>query len=193
MHPGEDGIIDVIKPLRLGNGDECGYNAADGADDFFQAGLFKKVALGEFGIRATITDTDMDNPFTVFVRKVLSKVFSAALGPPINSIENVLVSNAASVLSSNLGAAMNRRQEEKPTVIGVSPLAKFRVEKNGTLNLTNKGNGLQYNENMLTLPLHFPLLVKTGSNTYGMPGAANGQVVIRLHSEPINSEPINLG
>ena len=183
VHPGEDGNVEVMKPLRLGSGQDKGHKAK--SQTFFDAGLFKKVALGEFGIRAAITDTDEANPFAVFFRRVLSGVFNAAVKSPIAGIGNVLVSNAASELSSDIGGAIKGKGGEKTAVVGVSPLAKFEVQGNGTLRLINPKDGPRYTQQgLLTLPLRFPGIVETDYG-YEKRGAPNGEVVIRLEAEPI--------
>ena len=181
VHPGENGNVNVMKPIRIGNGIDQGYVGE--SDDFLDAGLFKVVTIGEFGIRAAITDTDQANPFTLFLRRVVSGAFNTATKSFIGDIGNVLVSSAASQLSSDIGDSMRGETGSTTTIIGVSPVAKFIVNGNGLLSMSNPSAQLRYSRNELTLPLSFPGLVKTGENKYAKPGSANGAVVIRLESE----------
>ena len=180
LHPGEDGNVKVLKSLSIGNGQERGFKAE--SDDFLDVGLFKKIAMGEFGIQVAITDTDEANPFSLFFRRVLSGVFNAVVKSPIDNIGNVIVSSTASELSNDIQAAIKGKKGDKITVVGVSPVAKFIVGSNGALALANAGSGIRYVRGKLTLNLRFPELVKT-KDGYAKPRSSNGGVVIRLDSE----------
>ncbi len=191
VHPGEDGNVTIMKGLSIGNGKRNGVNNKQKDEDFLKTGLFKKIAIGEFGIRVAIADTDKENPFGLFLRRVLSGVFNSVVKSPIDDIGNVLVSNAASVLSSDIRDAIKRKAGDKITVVGVSRVAKLAVGERGELTLTNDDEeeieDIEFSNGELTLDLRFPGLVlkhKTGNKTkYGLPGAPNGKVMIGLKSE----------
>jgi len=192
IHPGEDGNVNVMKGLSIGNGRSNGTGKQAVDKNFLKTGLFKKVVIGEFGIQVAITDTDKENPFGLFLRRVLSGVFNAAVKSRIAGIGNVLVSNAATVLSSDISDAIKRKSGDKITVIGVSKIAKFAIDNEGALKLTNEDNeeleDIEFTGDQLKLDLRYPGLVLKGGTkskpVYGLPGAPNGRAVIGLQSDP---------
>ncbi len=192
IHPGEDGNVEVMKGLSIGNGRTNGVKNKLSEEHFLKTGLFKKIAIGEFGIQVGITDTDKENPFGLFLRRVLSGLFNAVVKSPIDDIGNVLVSNAATVLSSDIGDAIKRKTGDKITLVGVSKVAKFLIDKKGVLKLTNTDDNeladIEFENDQLTLSLRYPgLVLKGGSKSnpaYGLPEAPNGKVVLGLKSDP---------
>ena len=133
IHPGEDGNVKVMKHVSVGNGRQSGLKLQ--SEDFLVSGLFRKIAISEFGIQAAITDTDRENPFALFLTRVLSGVFNSIVKSPIDDISNVLVSNTASEVSTDIQGKIKGKTDEKITVVGVSPVAKFSVQDDGMLTL----------------------------------------------------------
>lgn len=189
VHPGEDGNVKILKGLSIGNSPETGVDNPVNEEDFLTTGLFKKVAIGEFGIQVAVADTDKENPFGLFLRRVLSGVFNGAVKSPIDDISNVLVSNAATILSSDIRDAIARRAGNRVTVVAASKVARFVVRPGGKLHLTNADHEVRFDEGQLELDLTYPgLVLKSKPNEkakYGLPGAPNGRVVIGLKSDPL--------
>ena len=79
IHPGEDGSVAVMKPVSIGSGQNRGETKRG---DFFASGLFKRMVIGEFGIRVSVTDTDKANPFGLFLRRVLAGAFKSVVKSP---------------------------------------------------------------------------------------------------------------
>ena len=183
IHPGGNGSTNVIKPLRLGNGRRQGYTSA--SKGYFDSGLFKTIAIGEFGVRATIMDTDRVNRFTRFFRRVLKGAFNTVTSSSIDDIGNVIVASAADELSSDIANAIGRSDTEKTQVVGVSPMAKFFIGTNSQLEITNEDGDLEFTKGKLTLPLSVPGRLQLSRHKYATPGSPNGSVVIRLESESI--------
>ena len=189
VHPDEDGDVELIKALPLGNGYEYGYKPD--SDEFLTAGLFKKIAIGEFGIRVAVTDTDEAIPFAKFLRRVFVGIFNSIVKTPIGEISNVIVSNTAQQLWSD-GGKFLEKNGDKITVVAVSKTAKFKIdEKSGDLTCTNqnKSQGITYSasDGVLKLELSFPEMIKVSAGKssetkYRVPGSSNGIAEIRLES-----------
>lgn len=188
VHPGEEGNVKAMKSLSIGNGQDWGIR--NESEDFFETGLFKKRAVGEFGIQVAITDTDRVNPFWLFLRRVFSGVFSSIVKPAINDIGNVFVSTAAFEFTSDIQGKIKGKPGDKITIVAVSSVAKFVVGDKGALILTNAGEDISFSKGELTLALSIPGLIQTrkgtaGKKVYSKPGSPNGKIVIRMESEPL--------
>ncbi len=195
IHPGEDGSVAVLKPVSIGNGLR---QKETKSGDFFASGLFKRIVIGEFGIRVSVTDTDKANPFGLFLRRAIAGAFKSVVKSPIDDIGNVLVSSAATELSSDIQSAIKDKSDDKITIVGVSSVAKFVVGEGGAMELQNKDDkGIEFSaDGKLALDLRFPGLVRTrrrprrrSANTekvFAMPDSPNGRVVIQLDSRPLD-------
>ena len=188
VHPGEEGNVKVMKSLSIGNGQSWGIR--NESEDFFETGLFKKRAVGEFGIQVAITDTDRANAVWLFLRRVFSGVFGSIVKPAINDIGNVFVSTAAVEFTSDIQGKMTGKSGDKITIVAVSSVAKFVVGDKGVLILTNAGEDISFSKNELTLGLSIPGMMQTRKGTtsnkvYSKPGSPNGKIVIRMESEPL--------
>ena len=131
-----------MKSLSIGNGPDWGIR--NESEDFFETGLFKKRAVGEFGIQVAITDTDRANPFWLFLRRVFSGVFSSIVKPAIDDISNVFVSTAAFEFTSDIQGKIKNKPGDKITIVAVSSVAKFVVGDKGALILTNAGEDIKF-------------------------------------------------
>ena len=190
IHPGEDGSVTVMKPVSIGNGLRRGETKEGG---FFESGLFKRIVIGEFGIRISVTDTDKANPFGLFLRRVLAGAFESVVKSPIDNIGNVLVASTATELSSDIQTAIKDRADDKITIVGVSSVAQFKVGQKGALELQNGDReGIKFSDGRLTLDLRFPGLGRTrkrprgrsksSPKAFAKPGSRNGRVVVQLES-----------
>jgi hypothetical protein len=148
--------------------------------DFLQDGLFKKTATGEFGIKVSITDTDEANPFGLFLRRVLSGVFSTVIKARISDISNVVTATSATELSSDIQSAIKGNGKDKVSIVGKSATAQFDIKEEGLV--LRPEDGLSFEDGILTLDLKAPGLIRTGRDSYLKVNSGNGQVRLRLET-----------
>lgn len=187
IHPGEDGNLELVKPMDLGDGAQNGYRPQ--SDNFFDAGLFKKIVIGEFGVKVAVTDTDEANPFLQFLRRVFSSAFAAVTKTRIDSISNVITAKAADEISKDVSGRIKGSDDDSVIVVGKSKVAKFKVIDN-KLELLNPSEQISFQDGLLTFQLQAPRMMRksgTKKRSVFMPiGASNGKVCIRLESAQID-------
>jgi hypothetical protein len=164
--------------LDIGSGQN--YGVSNDAVDFLKDGLFKKTATGEFGIKVAVSDTDEANPFGLFLRRVLTGVFSTVHKARISDIGNVVTATSATEPSSDIQSAIKGNGADKVSIIGKSATAQFDIT-DGALVL-RPGDGVSFEDGILTLDLKVPGLVRTGRDSYLKVNSNNGQVRLRLET-----------
>ena len=186
IQPGTNGNLEVVKKVVIGNSEERGTTIND--DDFFVNGLFKQKAMGEFGLRVSVTDTDEANPIVSFLRGVFATAFASFKKTRIDGLANVITASTATQLSGGIKEKVKGNSDDKVHIVGKTPTAYFEVDGGDITLRGNAEEGIEFVDNVLTLPLKTPELLRLGTNSEGkvryLPrGASNGEIKLRLTTD----------